>query len=316
VDYYLLLGIVVLAGFAAAAFCGALVTRLSWPRLHDWAGPFEPRRRTTIFFLARTLPLLAGVVSASLLAGSFVRFEPRQTSESAGVFLWIVALVGLWLGYVAGTRAIRTAARALWFKRLARDCRQQIVAGMPASIVESRYPVAAVLGIVKPRLLLSTRILKECPAEEIAAIVAHERAHVRHRDNLCRTAMVALPDPLGRLGPGSAIERAWSLAAEEAADREAGGGDEQRRAILAQALVRVASMAKGTPPPWMPALAFYQGHDLQRRIEALLGRPAEALAPKALASVGLTVLAALLTIAIVSADIVHAGLEWAVRFLP
>ena len=315
--YYLLLSLVILGGFAFAAIAGSLAVRLTAGRLYARSEALGPHLRARIFFLLRTLPLTAGLSLALLLAASFLRHEPRQTSETPGILLILSAVSGIALAIALAVRAVRLGVRAVWFTRLLKHCRQSTVGDMPAWVIDTRYPVAAVLGVFRPRLLVSSRILRECTNDEIAAIVAHERAHIRHNHNLVRAAMVALPDPLGRFGAGARLERAWGLAAEQAADGESAGASEQRRAVLADALIRVARMAQGVPPDWMPALAFYQGHDLQLRVQALLERPASrASSSRTVPLVAILGAAAFFAWLNVNSDALHRGLEWMVRTLP
>ncbi len=137
-------------------------------------------------------------------------------------------------------------------------------------LIESAYPVAAVTGLFRTRLLISTRIVSECTPRELEAVIRHEAAHVRRRDNLVRAAMRYLPDPMLLLNAGRELQTGWAAAAEEAADDEAAGPRVEARTELAAALVRVARMAEGPPPQWMPALAFYEGTNLENRVRRLL----------------------------------------------
>ena len=55
-----------------------------------------------------------------------------------------------------------------------------------AWIIRRRFPVVAVVGIVRPQLFVATQVADECTGRELAAIAAHEAAHVESRDNLIR----------------------------------------------------------------------------------------------------------------------------------
>lgn len=215
-------------------------------------------------------------------------------------------------------RAVRNAARAVRVARLARHCRQWTRRdGASISVIETRYPVAAVAGMFRPRLLMSSRILRECTPEELDAIVAHEQAHVLGNDNVVRAVMVGLPDPLAILHAGRQIEAAWALAVEEAADNDAAGDAGEKRATLAAALLHVARMADDCLPSWMPALAFYQGHDLQHRVSRLLDVPLQGGASlRALHPTVLALAVAFLAWSDYSSDSLHRAVEWMVRSLP
>ena len=140
----------------------------------------------------------------------------------------------------------------------------------PVWMLETSYPVAAVVGVIHPRILLSSRLLRECTRAELDVILRHEAAHVHHRDNLVRAAMRYLPNPLSLLPLGARLDRAWAGAVEAAADDAAAGEDEERRAGLAGALVRVARMSAAPPPRWMPGAAFYEGLDVEGRVRRLI----------------------------------------------
>jgi beta-lactamase regulating signal transducer with metallopeptidase domain len=127
-----------------------------------------------------------------------------------------------------------------------------------------------VTGLFRPRLLLSARIIAECTASELDAIVRHERAHVRRGDNLARAAILYLPNPLAFTPAGREMQHAWAAAAEEAADDDAAGDAVDGRTALASALVRVARMATAPAPDWVPALTFYEGNNLENRVRRLL----------------------------------------------
>jgi beta-lactamase regulating signal transducer with metallopeptidase domain len=185
-------------------------------------------------------------------------------------------------------------------------------------IVDTAYPVAAVTGLFRTRLLLSTRIIHGCTPGELEAVIRHEAAHVRRRDNLVRAIMRCLPDPLLLLTAGRELEAAWAAAAEEAADDEAAGPQAADRTELAAALVRVAGMAEGPPPRWMPALAFYEGTHLEHRVRRLLSAgdgPSDATARMLTAAALAAATGALLFTPAASRQL-HALMELAVRNLP
>ena len=57
-------------------------------------------------------------------------------------------------------------------------------ATIPAFRVATAFPIVAVVGVVRPTLVVARSVLEACTADELAAIVAHEQAHVAQRDNL------------------------------------------------------------------------------------------------------------------------------------
>jgi hypothetical protein len=135
--------------------------------------------------------------------------------------------------------------------------------GMPALRIDSGAPVVAVAGILRPRLFIDRRVLEACAPEELDAIAAHERAHVRHHDNLRRLLLGAA------VGSSSGHAAAWREASERAADRHAASSP--RAALhLAAALVRLSRAASGRAPDAAIVSTILDGGTLESRIGALL----------------------------------------------
>jgi beta-lactamase regulating signal transducer with metallopeptidase domain len=284
-------------------------------------GSYRARGRECCSRCARS-PLSA----ACLFGRTFAAYEPATTTERVGILITALAVSAVWLALLVGRNTVRASLKTAAFTRLTRHCRAASGRFTAARldqtagricVIESSYPVAALSGFFRPRVVLSDRVIRECEPDELEAILAHETAHVDRADNLARALMLSLPDVLAWLPSGRAIETAWSAAAEEAADDEAAGDAPEKRAALAAALVRVAGMAPAAPPEWMPALAFFRGEDLDRRVRRLLepepaaGRSVRALEPALVASA-----AAALVLCASQGPALHGAIEWAIRFLP
>ena len=115
-------------------------------------------------------------------------------------------------------------------------------------------------------LFIAERVLRECTTDEVRAMVRHECAHVTQRDNLKRFLIRACPDLLGR---GGTLERAWSNAAEEAADARAVAGDPG----FARRTGPGADSCRPPGPSSSPlqlASAFYLGGSIESRVRQLL----------------------------------------------
>ena len=274
VQFYVLLVLVTLAAFSAGTIVASRGVALAWRPLAARIERLAPSRRARWLVALRLAPTLCAVLSSLVLGLAFFGYEPRNTHEPAGGVLAVLSAMALTLGVFAFSRVAGLLASDSVLWRLLRQCRQWTCRdGGAVAIVETPYPVAAVAGVFHPRLLLSARMLRECTPEEIDTIVAHERAHVRRRDNLVRALLAVLPDHWLAPRVNHEIERCWTRAVEEAADAEAAGGGDGPRAALAATLIRVARMADAAPPAWMPQLAFYQGTDLEHRVRTLLAEP-------------------------------------------
>ena len=277
----------VAAGHVCVALASHLASRTAWGRL-------GARTRASLLAQARLAPLTLAVVGVPLVQTAFWRFEPVHQSEPVGVLLPLLAAIGAGL--------VITVARRAWLslwttQRIARTWRRAgaraHIAGWqgPAWVVCTPFPVVAVVGVGRAELYVSHTVLGACDAAEMAAIAAHERAHVAGHDNLTRLLFALAP------GPGRAaarLERAWTSTAEEIADvhaRATGDG-----VTLALALIKVARLAVGAPPAPALAISALIGDDtLERRVRRLLepaqppgavlrGWPTAAVAPVALAA--------------------------------
>jgi hypothetical protein len=315
--YYFLLIVLTLATFSGVVATGALLVQLLWPRLSARFDGMLPPARGRALLMLRAFPVFAASLAALFCAASFVAFEPIRTLERPGVILVAAALGAVCLGLLALMKTGRAWARSITCSRLARHCGRLGPDGESIMVVDSPYPLAAVTGVFRPRLILSDALITACTVDELGAIFAHEAAHVNRADNLSRGLMLLLPDPMWFLRAGREIERAWSAAAEEAADDAAGAGIAERRVALASALVRVAALARTPPPGWMPDLAFFQGDNLERRVRRLLGPGTpdplsfDPLGPCALVALVLT-----LGCAAFQAAAFHGLMESAIRILP
>lgn len=318
--YYILLALIPLGAYAAVSLAGALVISAAWPEMRRRLAASAAAPRARALALVRLLPAAAGTAAALLVATVFMRFEPRGTTEAPGLVLLTAAVITVLLTGGALARLAQLWRSSARCSSLLRQCgrRWRRTDGLRIWIVDTAYPVAAVTGLFRTRLLLSTRIVSECTPGELEAVIRHESAHVRRHDNVVLAAMRCLPDPLLLLRAGRELQAAWALAAEEAADDEAAGAQAEARTELAAALVRVARMASGPPPPWVPALAFYGGSNLEHRVRRLLAagtRSSTAPAPAlAVAALGMAALAVLLTDGV--SQELHALMELAVRHLP
>jgi hypothetical protein len=247
----------------------------------------------------------------------FLVYEPGDSGESVALTLLILGAAGA--GLIA-RGAYRAAAAWRATNRVRREwqARGRRIEGfdipLPLYAIDEPFPTVAVVGVKAPALFISERVLRECPADEVRAMLRHEAAHVAVRDNLKRFAIRACPD---LLGPGSPLDRAWSSAAEEAADAAAVAGRPAAALDLADALIRVARLA---PSP-TPALAssFYPGGSIESRVRRLLAPApaANASTPSAPVVIALgAVLCASAAAIVMAAPALHQFMETLVSHLP
>jgi len=149
---------------------------------------------------------------------------------------------------------------------------------VPAFAVDSAFPVVAVVGMIRPQVIIARSVLAACPADELRAILSHEQQHLARRDNLRRAVLTWLPDVLSFLPAGSALIAMWHDATEAVADDAASELGPTGRVSLAAALLRVARLAPaGSPVISLPASALYRGEDIAERVHRLLAPQSPAI---------------------------------------
>ena len=243
-----------------------------------WRGVAAAPTRASVtarrLFALRLLPSAGGLLTGLLVALGYALWESRAEHERVGVVALIAAAGGV---VVAASASIGFLMTISCTSRIRREL---VAAGrgtmptrpLPASIIDTPFPVVAIVGLVASRLFVARSVVDACSSEEFEAVLAHEQAHARQHDNLRRLAMAAAPDVLGLCRSGRRLEAAWMQAAELAADEWAAArGDSGLH--LASALVKVARLA--TPPvnP-LPASALYRGEPITERVQRLLDPPA------------------------------------------
>ncbi|GAA1961362.1 M56 family metallopeptidase [Kitasatospora viridis] len=215
-----------------------------------------------------------------------------HSQEPFGLLLATLCGLALVVGTARAARLARRRGGVLF--QAWRRCRALPRSGGDLTVVEDPLPEAFALPNLpglRGRVVVSTGMLHAVEGAELAALLAHERAHLRHRHHVFLLALqlsaAACPllGPLAREG-GYAIER-W---ADEEGAREVGD-----RAVMARALGRAALARKsgdrsgdrsgdgppgarppsagpprGRPEPLLPAT----GGPVPRRIRALLAPPA------------------------------------------
>ena len=312
--------VVGLAAFAAAGMAAALIVPMVAGILPRGSGASRARRLALLRMFPSTLAM--GVGAAVLL--SFVAFEPRQEGEYMGAVIPALAAFGLLLiaGSLWRTHQLARATRALE-QRLMATAQPVPLHGIsvPAFCVEAEFPIVAVVGWRRPRLIIARSVLESCSKDELTAVLAHEQGHIDRRDNLRRLMLSVAPDVLAWLPASERLLTAWREAAEDAADDDAAQSGTEGRARLASALLKVARLAPGRRTSGlMPASALYNGDGLDRRVRRLLAPGPVALERRVSPWVqrlkrGVW-MAGGVAAAILTLDVVHAAAEAIIHRLP
>jgi Zn-dependent protease with chaperone function len=150
--------------------------------------------------------------------------------------------------------------------------RVRVVDGLPAP--------AFTVGWLRPTVYVAAALPRALAADEVAAVLAHERAHCRRRDPLRLSLMRFAARALFWLPALRRLADAFADEVELRADALAG---RHRRAALARALVTLAAWP-AAPSMAEPAVGIHRGAALlERRVRRLTG---ESLAPAARSSRG------------------------------
>jgi hypothetical protein len=223
-----------------------------------------PARRASQLYLVHFL--IAGAALTVLIAAGVAvvgGLDPRLPSAQAiasacdswlssggpGALLTLtiasLVLLSLLLGLRSASRQIRRARRCLAEFPLSGEARTPD--GQQLLVIDSTHPQAFCAGFLRPRIYLSRGALKDLTAEELRAVIAHERHHLRRRDPLRLLLARSVAEALfflPRLRRSSErYEALGELAADEAAVRQLEG-----RGPLASALLKFGSSRPETSP--------------------------------------------------------------------
>ena len=266
--------------------------------------------------------LVAAFFVVALFVPSYWRYEPRESVEGFDLSLTILAAIALLILLAAACRGIVSWLKArrrvnLW---MAHARPMQTTAGaLPAFLVGVDQPMLALVGVLRPKLLITRGLLDALTPAELEAAVAHEIGHQRSFDNLKRLVMAAAPDCLTYFHTARRIERRWAAAAEHSADRISGPNVAAARCALASALVKVARLTPATIDHAEPISALISGGEIAARVQRLLSDddgvpPARAWT----ARVGLGIACALISVVTYGPllRLIHELTEVLVRSLP
>ena len=226
----------VLSGLVLASAGPALLMTASWGRTGATTmGLSEPQCWQRLWIPA---------VPAALMVCGLLGWSLREPATSEPL-PWTLLAIGMPVT-VVWSRAVLRALRAIWCK--------------------PRGAYAAAIGVVRPRIVIDSRLRAALDPAALHAVEAHELAHVCHRDPL-RIWLAQLITDLQWPLPGAPRRfEAWLKALEMARDDEA-----RRRGVdgvdLAAAVIASAQFTLGNG---RYAGITGSGADLAERVDRLL----------------------------------------------
>ncbi|MFH9225482.1 M56 family metallopeptidase [Streptomyces lydicus] len=279
--------------------------------LAPWAAPrLPPRPAAWALTCAALVTAGAWVGALALLAFTGVGQIPEVAEQgpwsvsmlrAENPVQLVVAVVG-GLTLTGSALALGLAARRhlralLWARR---DCKR--LPGGELAVIDDPRPEAYALPGTPGRIVVSRGMLRALGDAERQALLAHERAHLRHRHHAFQITwrLAAAVNPLLRplVTSGAFVLERW--ADEEAA---AATGD---RTVVAHAIARAALATSGARH--RPGALAADGGPVPRRVRALLAPPRR---PRRLPLIAGALLLALccgsLTKAAVDTDAMFAG---------
>lgn len=226
----------------AAAVCAVIAVVLAWPVPNALCRAQWTRRTPrSAIALWQLVGLVGGLsaISALLLVG----FAPLRR-DLAGINLIALVLAALlfsWLFGVLATSAVRIE-RHLRRQRTVVDLLGRAEAD-GVRVLDHPEPLAYCLPGPQPRIVITDGVLAALPPEELAAVLAHERAHAKGRHELVIQPFVAWQSALPFLAPARRATAAVAELVEMLADDAAAAATS--RLTVARALARVGA---GRPP--------------------------------------------------------------------
>lgn len=232
----------------------AVLARASWP--------LQAPRAALVLWQAVALAAVLAAFGCGLAIASRLLVpdaDGRPTTghareiDALGVPLWSLYLVALALTLLVGARliltlvqvAVRTRRRRAWHRNLV-DLLDQVDIPTPQGrttdlrVLQAAAPMAYCLPGLRSRVVVSDGMFTALPAEEVRAILLHERAHLRARHDLVLEAFTTVHQAFPRLVRSGSALQAVRLLIELLADDSALG--QTGPTPLANALVACASV--------------------------------------------------------------------------
>ena len=128
--------------------------------------------------------------------------------------------------------------------------------------LDCKAPLALTAGLLRPRIFLSSGLITQLSTIERRAVLAHEQAHQRHRDNLRLFLLQLLTAPTMARQLRADMHQAIEQRADQQAAHACGGPH-----AMAQILIRLQRLALASPPLLHSGMG---GADFAQRIRALM----------------------------------------------
>jgi Zn-dependent protease with chaperone function len=237
----------------------------------------RPQQAARLFLGLRLAPVLCSIsVVAALCIPSYLRYEQNLSAEEIGIFCVATAVLGCILCAVSAGKGVHAVVQSFlvshqvrFSPRLDSLASEQRVIPLSGDRL-SGMPLFALVGILRPKLIVSQKVLDALSPEQLEVAFAHERAHQLSRDNFKRLIVLLTPDifPFGH--SFQRIESHWERCIELAADDHATFGQANRSVALAEALIQVARLSNAERVHPLASSLSAGNQELAVRIHRLL----------------------------------------------
>jgi Zn-dependent protease with chaperone function len=245
--------------------------------------------------IAGAFARLGQLAAGSASAGGAARAGFHPVDSLVAIVQLACLTAGLTLLAVLCWILLAASATALRARNRQRVLLSLLAHGDPkvpgALVVDHPAAAAYCLPGLRSAIVVSAGTLALLDDHELAAVLAHERAHLRERHDLVLLPFAALLRAFRWASVARQAQRAVALLVEMHADDRALRHQPARE--LATALLRVGAASGGVVPSGALAIDAGSNGDVTARVIRIL-RPAPALSPAAWTAAGLTAAAAVM----------------------
>ena len=259
-------GLLVSLAFFAMVYCPLASLVVLASRSANRASQSSTAGSANFLFGLRIFSFAASAVAAVFFTfPSFWLMERASLDEDAGTFLLAAcSLVILSAGLFRVLRAQARTTRAVAQWSLDGRSTGSEAATPPALSASKGAPALILVGIRRPKVMVSDMAAIVLSDDELQVAVRHELGHRRSWDNLKKVLISATPFP----GMGG-LESAWREAAELAADDSA-VVNRQEALNLASALIKLSRLSKQWSEPALASGLVSGSSSITLRVERLL----------------------------------------------
>jgi len=266
-------GLLVSLAFFAVLYCALSVgVILAWRAAERWTGKRSGKSAGALFGLRIFSFAVSLTVSLFFTFPSFWMMERRSLDEDGGTFVLAgCAVVILGVGVARFFRDhLRTTYAVKSWETAAKTAfpghreSPRVGDAEPALLASAGAPALVLVGLRKPRVMISDAAVAALSEDELQVAIRHELGHRRSWDNLKKILISATPFP-GMNG----LEKAWREAAELAAD-DAAVGNRREALDLAAALIKLSRSSKQVAEPALASGLACGSLSITTRVERLL----------------------------------------------